>query len=527
MAIATIPVFSDRPVAMLVETEARGSAGDDTVVAITVQAAPEDRRRLGRDVWIQVELKRGGQRVDRLARPADLDDQGRATIEVTWPPGDYRLHVEIEGAGKGVTGVWVGPITVPATGSAPSPEEPTPAPTPVPTPVPAAGVVIAGAATGAAAAAAGQPEIRTPAPEVPTPSPEVQSPEPRPDEPTAAAAAVPIAATVADPKSARPEPSTPSAEPRPDEPTAAAAAAPIAATAADAESARPKPPTPKPESRIPSPEPPTPSPEPQTRSSSWPADDTTTDLTVMVTERNRPVLGLQTASFSLRVGGKAVTIEEAGAASAAPLNLGFAVSIAASTPDQADDVGRVIARFAHLTTGDDGASLLAPAATATPVWLEDVDQLIESFSATKTLTDSDPPQLITTALGAFEGRRGRSVLVVVTDGEVGAARDDWKAVWAAADGAGVPIFVIGLRDSGFPSKTRNTLAKLADSTGGRSYFLGDAGMLQMTLDYIADLIEGSYALRFSDPSPASGTPRAVKAEVGTKAWKVHAPSKIR
>jgi hypothetical protein len=91
----------------------------------------------------------------------------------------------------------------------------------------------------------------------------------------------------------------------------------------------------------------------------------------------------------------------------------------------------------------------------------------------------------------------------------------------------VPVFVIGLRDSGFPSRARASLGRLAATTGGRGYFLGDPAMLDMTLDYVGALVGGSYAIQFADPEAESADLRSVKVEVGPRGWEVHAPSKVR
>ena len=82
-------------------------------MAITVQVAPEDRSKIGTDAWIQAELRKRGERVDRLARAVNLDEGGQARIEASWPPGEYELQIEIEGAERRGTGVWIQKITVP------------------------------------------------------------------------------------------------------------------------------------------------------------------------------------------------------------------------------------------------------------------------------------------------------------------------------------------------------------------------------------------------------------------------------
>ena len=117
--------------------------------------------------------------------------------------------------------------------------------------------------------------------------------------------------------------------------------------------------------------------------------------------------------------------------------------------------------------------------------------------------------------------------MLVTDGQDATVKSEWRSATDAVGAAGVPIFVIGLQDSGFPSRARSTLGRLADASGGRGYFLGDISMLQMTLDYVAELVNGSYALQFGNPAAGSGVPQTVKVEVATSSWKAHVPEKVR
>ena len=80
VALAALMSAAAPPVALRVETAAIRAEGDGALIAVTVQVAPEDRSRLGRDVWVQCKLLRAGRRVQRLARALDLDERGEAFI---------------------------------------------------------------------------------------------------------------------------------------------------------------------------------------------------------------------------------------------------------------------------------------------------------------------------------------------------------------------------------------------------------------------------------------------------------------
>ncbi len=570
--LSAFTAIAAAPIAIRVEIEPVRVSGDGTVMAITVQVAPEDRSRIGKDAWIQGELRQRGERIERLARAVNLDDGGQARIEATWPPGVYQLQIEIEGSKRKGTGVWINTITVPnledtvqeaespprplalpvtatpTTASAESPaEEAEQQPTPAAAePVPAAAAVSATSTSPPAAdmATASEPPIAID-PEVeesPKSAHAVEADEtPSPAEVVSdgakvaaavSAAAVTVASVKPEPTAPSPESRTPSpeaegpAESTSDDVTETVAAGAAAATAAA--SVKPEPTPPSPESRTPSPEPR--DEEPATPpdlppSPEWPIAADTTDLTVMVTDRNRPVVGLDTTSFSLKISGNDVAIHRIGEGQSAPLNLGLAVGVSETSSDTLGQVVRQLERLA-LRTGDgraevflaatgDGGSIVVP-------WGATPEEVSNTVATASTGEQTGLSRAITDSVQAFQGRRGRSFLIVVSDGSDDSSKADWKETLLKATSAGIPVFVIGLSDTGFESRTRSSLGKLATVSGGRSYFLANAGMLELTLDYVGELIDSAYVLQFAT-QPGGGP---VKVESGNRNWEVHHPSRI-
>ncbi len=245
----------------------------------------------------------------------------------------------------------------------------------------------------------------------------------------------------------------------------------------------------------------------------------------MVTERNRPVTGLGTTAFSLKIAGNDTAIQRIGEGEAVPLNLGLAVGVSQASRDVLDNVVRRLEKLALRTTSGKGEiSLVTTGVDGSTVvpWGGTPEVISKALASASTGDQTNLSEILKDSARAFHGRRGRSFLIVVTDGGDTSTKAAWKEATSVATTAGIPIFVVGLSDTGFPSRTRSNLVKLATTSGGRSYFLANAGMLELTLDYVGELIDSSYVLQFTT-QPGGG---AVKVDSGNRAWEVHHPSRI-
>jgi hypothetical protein len=250
-----------------------------------------------------------------------------------------------------------------------------------------------------------------------------------------------------------------------------------------------------------------------------------TDATVFVTERNRPILGLDASAFTLRVGGSDATVAAVGDAGSAPLNLALVADVATDTTGElVDELARQLGRFS-LRAHSGGDLLVVTTTESRPGWGARADAITRWADGAAAGRPDDLAGLVAAAAQAAAGRRGRTILVVVTDGSDACGKAAWKEASAAAEAAGVPVFTIGLSDSGFDDQARAGLSRIADATGGRSYFLGSAGMAGMTLDYLGELIDASYALAFRQPAAGAG-PRELKVEAVNNDWQVHHPRRI-
>jgi hypothetical protein len=257
-------------------------------------------------------------------------------------------------------------------------------------------------------------------------------------------------------------------------------------------------------------------------------DPALADLTLVVTDRSRPVPGLDRGSLELRVNGTSTAIESLGSAANTPLFLGLAVDTSASMDSQLPEMSRLLSGLAIRTLGSDGGLFLVtadPEPAVTLEWGATPSDLANALARPGRSDEVDVIGLITTALDQFEGRTGRRFLIVVTDGAHVTTKSDWKNVTPVVDAAGIPIFVLGVRAETLKDRARRDLDRLAASTGGKSYLVQESGMLSMTSDHIADLIAGSYAIRFQRSTGA--TLNKITISTGNKDHTVLYPKTVR
>jgi hypothetical protein len=579
------------PVAMRVEVEPLRQAADKTRVAVVIQVSPEDRSRLGSNVIVRIELVGGKMSFGSPKRAVRLEDDGSTRIEVEWPPGEHDLRVEIEDPSKEDSGIWVGKVRIPdfspgsvamegtqlspepspEAASAPVPETTEPQDVETVATVPAAmepeetsapevestedsGVGGAGAAVAAGAAAATVPE-----PSV------AEKPSPQPDRSSGMETAPEVPELVAViPESAPEEPPSVVAEPeafQTEEPDAETEFEPEATAAGDDVEqppieepveeeevlpfeepvtteeelpiveplrADPSPQTVDPQSVGPSapaaPAPVTMSAEVAARHADWEkADSDTRDLSVVVTRGREPALGLDVSDLRLRVGGSEAPIERLGDAENSPLLLGLAVDVASGEVGGWSGSRGSLAPLAERASGGRGRLFVATS-DGVGGWGSEAEVPGQSKGAP---VGSNVARLVIASLEPFAGQRGRTFLVVLTDGRNEPTKAEWNEVTDAAAAAGVPILVVALWDDDFSHRTRKNLKQLTTISGGSLFLVQGSTQLDSAADRFGRLLDGSYALRFRAPSGPQEKATSITVTASDKSLDVTAPKSIR
>jgi hypothetical protein len=136
-------------------------------------------------------------------------------------------------------------------------------------------------------------------------------------------------------------------------------------------------------------------------------------------------------------------------------------------------------------------------------------------------------QLVVASLERFEGRRGRTFLVVLTDGRNEPTKQEWQLATGVAGAAGVPILVVALWDEEFSQRTRKNLKKLTDASGGSLFLVQGRTQLGSAADRFGRYLDGGYAVRFRMPSADRGAAMAVSVSATDREITITAPKSIR
>ena len=138
----------------------------------------------------------------------------------------------------------------------------------------------------------------------------------------------------------------------------------------------------------------------------------------------------------------------------------------------------------------------------------------------------DLATLVITSLARFEGQRGRTFLILVTDGRFDTSKAVWSDAAMAVDRAGVPILVLTLWDNKFPQRARKQLQQIVAASGGRLFLVQAPDQLGGAVERYGRVIDAGVALRFQTPSGMK-SPSPVSVKASDRSIEVTAPRMIR
>ena len=121
----------------------------------------------------------------------------------------------------------------------------------------------------------------------------------------------------------------------------------------------------------------------------------------------------------------------------------------------------------------------------------------------------------------FSGVRGRKAMVVLTDGEDNASRHSFEDVVGYAQRAGVTIYTVGIDLPATKVVPRWQLAKLAEVTGGQSFFVSGDSALDKIYAEIDRELRTQYLLAYTSSSERPPDQlRKIEVELTRKKYKV-------
>ncbi len=225
------------------------------------------------------------------------------------------------------------------------------------------------------------------------------------------------------------------------------------------------------------------------------------ELPVVVVDRaGRPVEDLQETDFEILEDGVPQSLSHFARQQELPVRLGLVIDTSGSMEKTLPEVQRVVAGFLK--------NLLRPQDRAFIVAFSDLPVLLQGFTADfgaieRALiglrADRETAFYDATIYGLFQfsGVRGRKAMVVLTDGKDNASRATFDRAMDYARRSGVILYTIGIDLPITELKTRSQLSRLAQSTGGDTFFLERNANLERVYERIDRELRSQYLLVYT------------------------------
>jgi hypothetical protein len=253
------------------------------------------------------------------------------------------------------------------------------------------------------------------------------------------------------------------------------------------------------------------------------ADPDVREFSMIVTRGREPARDVEVGDIQLRVDGSRVPVERLGGAENAPLLLGLAIDVAADEVDNWSGMQGSLSPIVERAGGGRGQLFVA-----TPVgvgaWDAEPDAPGRETGST---VSYNVARLVIASIERYRNLRGRTFLVVLTDGRIEPTKEEWRKATETAGDAGVPILVIALWDGQFNNRIRKNLKKMTEVSGGSLFLVQGRDQLESAADRFGRYLDGGYSLRFRSLGGDRQTATAISVSASDKQLDISAPKTIR
>ena len=226
---------------------------------------------------------------------------------------------------------------------------------------------------------------------------------------------------------------------------------------------------------------------------------------VTVTDpRGAPVGGLTRDNFVLKEDDREQTIKVFNKESALPLSIALAVDTSLSTRHDLPLEQASAKRFAHeILRPVDALSVYAFSETvreATPGYTSELKRIDESIDHIRAGAATALYDAIFLVSRALDHRKGRKVIVLITDGGDTVSQVDYKEALRAAEEAEALVYsiiVVPIESSaGRETGGEHALIQLSEDTGGKYYYATSITQLDDAFHKISDELRTQYLLAY-------------------------------
>jgi VWFA-related protein len=242
--------------------------------------------------------------------------------------------------------------------------------------------------------------------------------------------------------------------------------------------------------------------------------------TSVVDRRQRPVEGLSQGDFKVFEDGQEQEVRRFERVRDVPIYAGLLLDVSGSMGDNGG---------AKLKAAERGAleffdSVLTPKDRAAVITFNQHPNLVVRFTNDKSLLEGGLAGLtaegdtalhdsLIYALYYFGGIKGKRAIILLSDGEDYGSKYSFDEALDYARRSGVSIYPIGLSIKQF--ETRTKLQRLADETGGRTFFIDAVGELPGIFQSVQEELRSQYLIAYQSSNSSSQDKfRMVEVKVG-------------
>ena len=231
------------------------------------------------------------------------------------------------------------------------------------------------------------------------------------------------------------------------------------------------------------------------------------ELYTLVLDRDeRPVEGLEQASFAVLEDGVAQDVVRFEVVRNLPIHAAVMLDVSASMEGRIQQTQEAALHFfrqaiqpkdrAAVVTFNDHPNLAAKLTN-------DIDVLAGGLAGVKAERGTALYDSIIFTLYYFNGLRGQRAIVLLSDGKDESSRFSFDDALEYAHRAGVSIYSIGLALDRGAGDAKRKLTRLAEETGGRSFFVDDAGELTAVYDVIQRELRSRYLIAYQSSNTST------------------------
>jgi Ca-activated chloride channel family protein len=230
------------------------------------------------------------------------------------------------------------------------------------------------------------------------------------------------------------------------------------------------------------------------------------ELYTTVTQGNRPVTGLTKDNFRVFEDGQPQTIAQFEHVTNLPISVGVAIDTSASMIENLPEAEKAALEFIDRTVGpkDRAFTMSFDDAPYTLCRLtSDRQALQSSFAGLRAEGSTALYDSIVYGLFQFQGVKGKKALVVLTDGKDTTSRYDFDTLLDYVKKAGVSVYGIGLNISRTEIEVKSKLNRLAEASGGTTFYIRDVKSLPQVYTQINNELRSQYLLTYYSTNTAT------------------------